>query len=134
MNMGDGPTGDGREHSDAHRGGKGRGDEGRVARDENGLARHDLRRALRQHGLQWESAIPGLRNAADDRTGNVFDPAIRGSTDRFVHLHRKPWGARCTLAGGSRDPAARCWRRRTVARSPRHGASCRNRGHGHRIC
>jgi predicted methyltransferase len=45
---------------------------------------------FRQHGLQWEAAIPVLRNADDDRTKNVFDPAIRGKTDRFVHLYRKP--------------------------------------------
>jgi len=45
---------------------------------------------FRKHGLQWEAAIPALRSAADDRSKNVFDPAIRGNTDRFVHLYRKP--------------------------------------------
>lgn len=45
---------------------------------------------FRKHGLQWEAAIPVLRNPADDRSKNVFDPAIRGKTDRFVHLYRKP--------------------------------------------
>ena len=45
---------------------------------------------FRQHGLQWEAAIPVLRNPDDDRSKNVFDPAIRGRTDRFVHLYRKP--------------------------------------------
>ena len=45
---------------------------------------------FRKHGLQWEAAIPVLRNPADDRSKNVFDPAIRGNTDRFVHLYRKP--------------------------------------------
>lgn len=45
---------------------------------------------FRKHGLQWEAAIPVLRNADDDRSKNVFDPAIRGRTDRFVHLYRKP--------------------------------------------
>jgi len=45
---------------------------------------------FRKHGLQWEAAIPVLRNADDDRGKNVFDPAIRGKTDRFVHLYRKP--------------------------------------------
>jgi predicted methyltransferase len=45
---------------------------------------------FRSHGLQWEAAIPVLRNPDDDRTRNVFDPAIRGRTDRFVHLYRKP--------------------------------------------
>ncbi len=42
------------------------------------------------HGLQWEASIPVLRNTDDDRSKNVFDPAIRGKTDRFVHLHREP--------------------------------------------
>lgn len=45
---------------------------------------------FRKHGLHWEAAIPVLRNEADDRSKNVFDPAIRGKTDRFVHLYRKP--------------------------------------------
>ena len=45
---------------------------------------------FRKHGLQWEAAIPVLRNPDDDRSKNVFDPAIRGKTDRFVHLYRKP--------------------------------------------
>lgn len=45
---------------------------------------------FRKHGLEWEAAIPVLRNAADDRSKNVFDPSIRGKTDRFVHLYRKP--------------------------------------------
>jgi len=45
---------------------------------------------FRSHGLEWEAAIPVLRNPDDDRGRNVFDPAIRGRTDRFVHLYRKP--------------------------------------------
>ena len=45
---------------------------------------------FRKHGLEWEAAIPVLRNKDDDRSSNVFDPAIRGKTDRFVHLYRKP--------------------------------------------
>ena len=45
---------------------------------------------FRKHGLAWEAAIPVLRHADDDRSKNVFDPAIRGKTDRFVHLYRKP--------------------------------------------
>ena len=45
---------------------------------------------FRKHGLVWEAAIPILRNPADDRSKNVFDPAIRGKTDRFVYRFRKP--------------------------------------------
>lgn len=38
--------------------------------------------------LEGESQV--LRNAADPRTANVFDPAIRGRTDQFVLKFRKP--------------------------------------------
>ncbi len=44
----------------------------------------------RAHGLQWEASLPMLRNADDDRSKAVFDKSIRGKTDRFVHLYRKP--------------------------------------------
>ena len=44
---------------------------------------------FRKHGLVWEAAMPYLRNPDDDRSKLVFDPAIRGKTDRFVHLYRK---------------------------------------------
>jgi len=45
---------------------------------------------LRDRGLEWVGSIPVLRNPDDDRTLSVFDPAIRGKTDRFVHLYQKP--------------------------------------------
>jgi predicted methyltransferase len=45
---------------------------------------------FRAHGLVWEASMPYLRNPDDDRSKPVFDPAIRGKTDRFVHLYRKP--------------------------------------------
>ena len=45
---------------------------------------------FRKHGLEWVAAMPYLRNPDDDRSKPVFDPAIRGKTDRFVHLYRKP--------------------------------------------
>lgn len=41
-------------------------------------------------GFVYEGAVQILRNAADDRTNNVFDPAIRGKTDQFVLKFRKP--------------------------------------------
>ncbi len=44
----------------------------------------------RAHGLEWEASIPVLRNPGDDRSKKVFDKSIRGKTDRFVHLYRKP--------------------------------------------
>ena len=42
------------------------------------------------HGLELVGTLDLLRAPADDHTLNVFDPAIRGKTDRFVHLYRKP--------------------------------------------
>lgn len=44
---------------------------------------------FREQGLELEAEIPVLRNADDDRSKSVFDPSIRGRTDRFVHLYRK---------------------------------------------
>jgi predicted methyltransferase len=31
-----------------------------------------------------------LRNKDDERSLSVFDPAIKGRTDRFVHVYQKP--------------------------------------------
>ncbi len=45
---------------------------------------------FREQGLELEAESPVLRNADDDRSKSVFDPSIRGKTDRFVHLYRKP--------------------------------------------
>ena len=45
---------------------------------------------FRAHGLVLETSSDALRNPDDDRSKAVFDPAIRGRTDRFVHLYRKP--------------------------------------------
>lgn len=42
-----------------------------------------------KHGLVLETSSDALRNPDDDRSKLVFDPAIRGKTDRFVHLYRK---------------------------------------------
>lgn len=45
---------------------------------------------FKAHGLQFIGSIETLRNREDDHSKNVFDPAIKGKTDRFVHLYRKP--------------------------------------------
>jgi predicted methyltransferase len=45
---------------------------------------------FKAHGLQFAGSLPLLRNPADDHSLNVFDKGIRGKTDRFVHLYRKP--------------------------------------------
>ena len=45
---------------------------------------------FKAHGLQFAGSLPVLRNPTDDHSLNVFDKGIRGNTDRFVHLYRKP--------------------------------------------
>ena len=45
---------------------------------------------LKSYGLDWVGSIAVLRNPADDRSLGVFDPAIKGKTDRFVHVYQKP--------------------------------------------
>ncbi len=44
---------------------------------------------LAKHGFKLIKTFDGLRNPADDRSKPVFDAAIRGKTDRFVHLYRR---------------------------------------------
>jgi predicted methyltransferase len=45
---------------------------------------------FRAHGLELVRSTELLRNPADDHSKNVFDPAIRGKTDRFVHVYITP--------------------------------------------
>lgn len=52
-------------------------------RIEEAFAREDIE----SRGFRFDGALEVLRNAADDRTVSVFDPAIRGKTDRFVHRY-----------------------------------------------
>ena len=46
--------------------------------------------AARRAGLEVAARSDLLRNPDDDRTKRVFDPAIRGRTDRFLLKLRKP--------------------------------------------
>ena len=46
--------------------------------------------AVEAAGFEIEAKSDVLRNPADDHTKNVFDPSIRGKTDRFVLRLRKP--------------------------------------------
>jgi predicted methyltransferase len=50
------------------------------------VVKADFKRA----GFKLEATSDLLRNPADDHSVNVFDPAIRGKTDRFVFKFRKP--------------------------------------------
>jgi len=47
------------------------------------------KRDFGSHGFLVEKTWHGLRNSTDDHTKSVFDPAVRGKTDRFAHLYRK---------------------------------------------
>lgn len=44
---------------------------------------------IESHGFKLEKTFDGLRNPSDDTSKAVFDPAVRGKTDRFVHLYRR---------------------------------------------
>ena len=44
---------------------------------------------IASHGFKLEKTWDGYRNSTDDRTKLVFDPAVRGKTDRFTHLYVK---------------------------------------------
>ncbi len=46
--------------------------------------------ALTTAGFVLDGESNLYRNAADPRTANVFDPAIRGHTDQFMLRFRKP--------------------------------------------
>lgn len=49
-----------------------------------------IRADFERAGFVLEAESPLLRNPADNRSVNVFDPSIRGRTDRVVYRFRKP--------------------------------------------
>ena len=49
-----------------------------------------VRRQVRAAGFKLVSTSDVLRNPADTHDKSVFDPAIRGNTDQFVLVFRKP--------------------------------------------
>ncbi|MGH8198521.1 MAG: class I SAM-dependent methyltransferase [Steroidobacteraceae bacterium] len=44
---------------------------------------------ITSHGFELEKTWDGYRNPGDDLSKNVFDPAVRGKTDRFTQLYRR---------------------------------------------
>jgi predicted methyltransferase len=66
--------------------GSGKSDTQALHRIEESFAAADFRK----HGLELVRTLDLLRNPDDDHSKNVFDPAIRGKTDRYVQLYRKP--------------------------------------------
>jgi predicted methyltransferase len=66
---------------------------GNPGADNEGLHRIEEGRvdaAVRAAGFEIEAKSDLLRNPVDDHTRNVFDPEIRGRTDRFLMRLRKP--------------------------------------------
>ncbi len=49
-----------------------------------------VRQEVEAAGFVFDGELDVVRNPEDDRTTNVFDPAIRGRTDQFVLRFRKP--------------------------------------------
>uniref|UniRef100_UPI0025E74053 class I SAM-dependent methyltransferase n=1 Tax=Sphingomonas sp. TaxID=28214 RepID=UPI0025E74053 len=66
--------------------GSGKADTQALHRIEDSFAAADFK----AHGLKLVGSLDLLRNPDDDHSKNVFDPAIRGKTDRFVYRFRKP--------------------------------------------
>jgi predicted methyltransferase len=44
---------------------------------------------IESRGFKLSGSLDVLRNATDDHTKVVFDPSIRGRTDRFIHRYVK---------------------------------------------
>jgi predicted methyltransferase len=49
-----------------------------------------VQRDFEAAGFVLEAQSDALRNSADDFSKNVFDPAVRGRTDRFIMRFRRP--------------------------------------------
>ena len=46
------------------------------------------KKSLTSHGFVFEKSYDGLRNPNDQLDKMVYDPAVKGKTDRYVHLYR----------------------------------------------
>jgi len=46
------------------------------------------KKSITSHGFVFEKSHDGLRNPADQLDKMVYDPAVKGKTDRYVHLYR----------------------------------------------
>lgn len=49
-----------------------------------------VRKEVEAAGFKFVGENNAVRNPADPKTGNVFDPSIRGKTDQFVYKFQKP--------------------------------------------
>lgn len=62
-------------------------------RDTNTLHRIDpevVKKEVLAAGFVLDAESNVLRNPADDHTAKVFDPVVRGKTDKFIYKFRKP--------------------------------------------
>jgi len=46
------------------------------------------KKSITSHGFVFEKSYDGLRNPGDQLDKMVYDPAVKGKTDRYVHLYR----------------------------------------------
>ena len=60
-----------------------------AAQDIHRIEEAFAQRDIEGHGFKLEKTWDGYRNSADDLSKLVFDPALRGKTDRFTHLYRR---------------------------------------------
>jgi predicted methyltransferase len=61
---------------------------GKEMTKEHRLNEEFAKKSLTSHGFVLEKTYDGLRNKDDQLDKLVFDPAVRGKTDRYVHLYR----------------------------------------------
>ena len=47
-----------------------------------------VKKTLTARGFKFEKSYDGLRNPNDQYDKHVYDPAVKGKTDRYVHLYR----------------------------------------------
>lgn len=66
--------------------GSGLGDTNTTHRIDAAVVKRDMAAA----GFRFVGESPVLRNPADTREKLVFDPSIRGRTDQFIYIFRKP--------------------------------------------
>ena len=60
-----------------------------AAQDLHRIDEEFAKKDIASHGFSLEKTWDGYRNSSDDLTKLVFDPAVRGKTDRFTHLYVK---------------------------------------------
>ena len=61
-----------------------------VAESLHRIAPRAVEKEVTAAGFLLEDVSPHLRNPQDDLSRSAFDESIRGGTDRFFHLYRKP--------------------------------------------